>query len=138
MSTDFLDAYERHRADANLLFKNERWPNADQLYGFAAECGLKAVMRALGMRLRGDGSPKAQHFKVHINQLWPEFHTFAAGRGAELYTRMLPLKNPFSDWHTNQRYYRSEAITRRKADRHREALEHVHRVVSRARLDGRL
>jgi len=138
MSTDFLDAYERHRADADLLLENERWPNADQLYGLAAECGLKAVMRALGMRLRDDGSPQMGSHRVHINLLWPEFHAFAAGRRAEPYTVMLPAENLFSDWDIGQRYYRSEEIPKDTATRHREALRHVHRVVSRARLDGRL
>ncbi|WP_457629656.1 hypothetical protein [Oceanithermus sp.] len=138
MSTDFLDAFERHRGDAELLLKNKRWPNADQLYGFAAECGLKAVMQVLGMRLRNNGAPKASSHRVHIDRLWSEFHAFAAGRGVEPYNAMLPVENPFSNWNTNQRYYRSEEITETIAVQHRKALGHVHRVVSRARLDGRL
>jgi len=40
---DFLDAHERHWEDAELLFGNRRWANADHLYGLAAECGLKAL-----------------------------------------------------------------------------------------------
>lgn len=138
MSIDFLGAFERHRADADLLLENERWPNADQLYGFAAECGLKAVMRALGMRLTNDGSPEMRSHRVHIDRLWSEFHAFAAGRGVEPYAVMLPVENPFSDWAVSQRYYRSEEITQDRVSRHQEALRHVHRVVSRARVDGRL
>ena len=46
---DFRDAHLRHWQDAELLFEHQRWANADQLYGLSAECGLKAVMRALGM-----------------------------------------------------------------------------------------
>ncbi len=95
-------------------------------------------MQALGMRLRNDGGPKTRSYRVHIDRLWSEFHAFAAGRGAEPYAAMLPVENPFSDWHTDQRYYKSEAITETSAVKHREALERVHRVVSRARMDGRL
>ena len=46
---DFVDAHFRHWGDAELLFTNGRWANADQMYGFSAECGMKAVMVALGM-----------------------------------------------------------------------------------------
>ncbi len=57
MAIDFLDAAGRHRADAELLFEHGRWPNADQLYGLAAECGLKAVMEVLGMPVDARGVP---------------------------------------------------------------------------------
>ena len=50
--TDFVDSHRRHWQDAELLFDQSRWANADQLYGFSAECGLKAVMKALGMSCR--------------------------------------------------------------------------------------
>ena len=46
---DFHDAHLRHWQDAELLFRHDRWANADQLYGLSAECGLKAVMRLLEM-----------------------------------------------------------------------------------------
>ncbi|MDE0002871.1 MAG: hypothetical protein OXQ29_09265 [Rhodospirillaceae bacterium] len=36
---DFLDAHRRHWCDAELLFNDSRWANADQMYGFSAECG---------------------------------------------------------------------------------------------------
>ena len=35
----FLDAHNRHWKDAELLFCRARLANADQLYGFSAECG---------------------------------------------------------------------------------------------------
>ena len=47
--TDFADAHRRHWEDAELLHDHGRWANADQLYGFSAECGLKAVMRILDL-----------------------------------------------------------------------------------------
>jgi len=48
LKTDYLDAFSRHREDGDLLYDHARWPNADQLYGLSAECGLKAVMVAIG------------------------------------------------------------------------------------------
>ena len=55
---DFHDAHRRHWQDAELLRKHGRWANADQLYGFSAECGLKAVMKALGMAVDSMGVPE--------------------------------------------------------------------------------
>ena len=54
---DFLDAHRRHWCDAELLFNDSRWANADQMYGFSAECGLKAVMKGLGMQVDPVGIP---------------------------------------------------------------------------------
>lgn len=42
--SDFFNAHQRHWKDAELLYKEKRWANADHLYGLSAECGLKAVM----------------------------------------------------------------------------------------------
>ena len=58
---NFVDAHHRHWEDAQLLFRNHRWANADQLYGLCAECGLKAVMRRSRCRL---GLVEFQHSKT--------------------------------------------------------------------------
>ena len=55
--TDFYDAHHRHWEDAERLYHNERWANADHLYGIAAECGLKRLMIAFGMRCDANGDP---------------------------------------------------------------------------------
>lgn len=47
MPTDFADAHRCHWKDTELLFVHRRLGNADQIYGFSAECGLNAVMKAL-------------------------------------------------------------------------------------------
>lgn len=84
---DFIDAHRRHWEDAELLFDSGRWPNADQLYGISAECGLKAlVMRCPGM------PPKIpRKYKEHVDKLWPIFEDFAreqkGGRYLKLATR---------------------------------------------------
>ncbi len=41
MNTNYKNAARRHYEDAEILFNRLRWANADQLYGLAAECGLK-------------------------------------------------------------------------------------------------
>ena len=77
---DFHDAHLRHWQDAELLFRHDRWANADQLYGLSAECGLKAVMRRLGMPVGQHGVPTKREHKAHMPQLWAEFTAFVRGR----------------------------------------------------------
>lgn len=77
---DFLDAWRRHWEDAELLFEHHRWANSDQLYGFSAECGLKAVMQVWGMPVDETGRPNEQEHRKHVQDLWGEFVTFARKR----------------------------------------------------------
>ena len=51
LTVNFTEAHRRHWKDAKLLYAHRRWGNADHLFGFSAECGLKAVMTRLGMPL---------------------------------------------------------------------------------------
>lgn len=66
---DFLDAHRRHWCDAELLFNDSRWANADQMYGFSAECGLKAVMKGLGMQVDPVGIPVDERYRKHVQEL---------------------------------------------------------------------
>jgi hypothetical protein len=135
VSTDFKDAARRHWDDAELLDNNRRWPNADHLYGFAAECALKAVMVGLGMQLGPDGKPPKPH-AVHIHQLWDQFLTFANGQGQAGYAAMLQQSNPFSAWHENQRYWGSTTIGPADAQAHCAGARQALGVLSQARQDG--
>ena len=67
---DFADAHRRHWEDAESLFDCGHWANADHLYGLSAECGLKAVMRALGMQVDDEGAPIDKEHRKHIDELW--------------------------------------------------------------------
>ena len=58
---DYSDAHDRHWEDAELLRTRGRLANADHLYGFSAERGLKAAMQSLRMPFR----------KKHVQDLWP-------------------------------------------------------------------
>jgi hypothetical protein len=138
MSTDYFDAATRHQKDASLLFENKRWPNADQLYGLAAECALKAIMQALGMPLWDDGAPKERKHRRHIDRLWNEFLTFANGKAGATIVRALPADNPFDDWCIAQRYQPSSAILPERVAAHKEAASQVFVGLENARAEGRL
>jgi len=137
MSVDFRDAAERHYEDAEFLLGDVRLANADHLFGLSAECALKAVMHSLGMPLRPDGGPADRQHRVHINQLWNEFITFAHQRsGAHYESRMTGGLNPFDDWEINQRYNHRSSITRELAEKHQQAAMTAKQVLETAVLNG--
>ena len=137
MRTDFGDAATRHWEDAELLRSNERWANADHLYGVVAECALKAVMVMLGMAARpDDGSPADHRHRRHINHIWSVFESFAAGRSEGRYSGVLPAGTPFADWDAAQRYAARCEFSEGRVTPHRAAAHGVRRILDRARLDG--
>lgn len=134
VSLNFYDAALRHLGDANYLFADQRFANADQLYGQSAECALKAVMLALGMVMQ-DGKPQERKHAVHIDKLWSEFITFANGRNGTHYASAF-LSNPFMDWSINQRYVKGSDILLGVVEAHQAGAEQAHSCLSQAILDG--
>jgi hypothetical protein len=109
LGVDYVDAGQRHWADAELLHREQRLPNADHLYELAAECLLKGVMVGLGMTLNANGRPPKQYAQ-HIDALWALFSSFAHGRGQTTYASILGSKNPFANWSVHQRYWDSKEV----------------------------
>lgn len=97
MPEDFPASAVRHWRDGNLLQDNGRTANADQLYGFAAECALKSVLI-----LAAGGVDEFQ--RQHIDVLWDRMPLLRVHRGYPSVVAVLRRANPFADWTTNQRY----------------------------------
>ena len=135
---NFADAHRRHWENAELIFEHDRWGNAGQLYGLSAECGLKAVMGALGMAVRPDGSPEERENRRHFPDLWSVFRTFVEGRGGEWYLARLPVGEPFGNWSIHDRYAATRHFSRPIAAAHQSAAGAVRLLIQRAILDGRL
>ena len=139
---DFTDAHHRHWQDAELLFANGRWPNADQLYGFSAECGLKTVMQALGMPVDPTtGNPAQSAHRKHVQDLWPEFAKFVAftqGRKGGRYLHLLPGGKPFASWSHHDRYVNRRSFPKQDVEQHQKAARGIRRMVRRAIQDGLL
>jgi len=136
MSVDFRDAAKRHWEDAGFLSADSRLANADHLYGLSAECALKTVMLSLGMSLRADGAPEEKQHRVHVNNLWNEFVTFAHNRNGAHYAARLIDSNPFHDWHIEQRYENRSGITREATEKHRQAALTTWQILEIAILNG--
>ncbi|WP_124302011.1 SAM-dependent methyltransferase [Pseudomonas chlororaphis] len=137
MNADFLDAHLRHMADGEFLYQTSRLANADQLFGFAVECGLKKLMNAFGMYLGGDGSPAINADKKHADQVWARYETYRSSsvNGANY---VLPTPCPFQDWSASQRYAKTIDISRVSVEAHRTAAAAVEALVKKAQLEGLL
>ncbi len=126
---DFADAKERHWSDAEVLFANGRLANADHLYGFSAECGLKFVLQRLGVLPPGRPPPK---YRKHGNDIWRLFQDAVRGRDGARYLRHLPEGEPFADWHVNDRYAHRREFRQNTVALHREAALTVGRMAALA------
>ena len=135
MITDFLDAHARHWKDAELLFNQRRFANADHLYGLSAECGLKHLMRAFGMLVDEAGDLRNRRDKRHANTIRDRYESYRQGhaRGADY---LLPNDFPFSNWDINQRYAPQSLFTEPTVEPHRSGARVVQELVNRARLEG--
>ncbi len=112
-----------------MLAKKERWANADQLYGFSAECGLKAVMQFLGMPVDAAGKPVEREHQEHVPRIWQTFADFATGRDGERYLRLLPAGGPFAAWSHHDRYAHRRHFNREGTQRHEDAARAVRTMV---------
>ena len=135
---DFADAQDRHWTDAERLFGCHAWANADYLYGLSAECGLKAVLKAvLGSEEKAidERCKLKERYKLHVNKLWPEFLSFAQGREGAAHISMLPTNPPFHNWHISQRYAHREQFEPAYVEPHRDAARAV-RVMFQSVIQG--
>jgi hypothetical protein len=135
MKADFLDAHERHWSDAQKLFEAKRWANADHLYGFSAECGLKKLMQLFGMEMNALGSPASKKDFCHVHEISARYETYRSKRDGLDYD--LP-QGFFSQWHTNQRYAHQSCFDEDRTRAHQVAAEHVRGLIKKAQIDGLL
>jgi hypothetical protein len=138
MRADFLDAHERHFRDAEYLFLDQRFANADHLYGMAAECGLKQLMLIFGMPFDYIKDMPGQSIdRVHVNEIWIRFESYRCGhyQGTGY---VLPQHNPFDDWNVSQRYAHQSNFDAALATAHQEGATLVSDLVKKAMLEGLL
>lgn len=129
--TDFASAAGRHWSDAELLLGDQRFDNADQLFGFAAECALKAVLFADSASWQNGEPPKG--FRVHVDELWDKVNTTTLRKRYPGVQAVLQSPNPFSNWSTDQRYSVSGTVPRDQVDVHRKMTQ---RLLGAAQLLG--
>lgn len=118
VTVDFFEASKRHHADATLLQKEGRDPNAGHLFGFSAECGIKALLVDSGYPTDSDGDlkkPTAPTFnpRTHVDALTgllPQIVSYLSGRSGAKYLAHIPNVGDFADWRASHRYYAVSGI----------------------------
>jgi hypothetical protein len=114
MTIHYAQAARRHHNDATVLLERQRVPNADHLYGFAAECALVGIIRSLdGTDHLFDADGEAEqregaHVRQHVNALWNSFWHLVDKHHAKTTMKGVDRQNPFSDWAVQQRYFADE------------------------------
>lgn len=136
MLPDFYHAFIRHWHDAEYLYADSRLANADQLYAYSAEYGLKYLMKQFGMYVDPASGKPPKADLVHANQIWIRYEAYRAGSVAAGYA--LPPTNPFSNWNVNNRYAPDSHFVKNDVNVHRNGTEIVKRLITKAILEGRL
>ena len=139
---DFREAARRHWADAEFLAQSGRIPNAGQLYGFMAECGLKALLVAHGLPTEANGDIRRKPrtgYREHmptLAQLVASLTAFHDGRAATRYLAFLPDLAHFDDWCLDHRYWGASAIPTGSLPNWRESARQVGAMLDAATMDG--
>jgi hypothetical protein len=143
-TVDFPSAAKRHWQDASSLEVSGRAANAGQLYGFSAECGIKALLVALGYPTDADGSPArtppagTPQVRKHIHQLVSiigNIQSDIVGRSGAKYSAMFPNITNFANWSTDHRYWTDTAIPN-SLPAWKAAAKEVMKILDEASLDG--
>ncbi|WP_374491917.1 hypothetical protein [Brachymonas sp.] len=138
MQADFLDAHERHWADAERLFQAQRWANADHLYGMAAECGLKRLMLVFGMPFDTNKDwPAKFEDRAHADGIWLRFESYRSGY-AQGVGYVLPVTNHFSQWKVSDRYAHQSSFDQARVLGHQAGALAVRDLIAKAQREGLL
>jgi len=136
VNSDFEDAHKRHWEDAEMLYDNDRWANADHLYGMAAECGLKCLMLVFGMPFdHTRDMPRNRPDRQHADGIWARYESYRYGHTKGTHYA-LSTANPFHDWDVSQRYANRSNFDQARAQSHQAGAKAVRRLVERARREG--
>lgn len=129
MPEAFPDAALRHWYDAVFLEADKRLPNADQLFGIAAECAIKSALVQLPSF--AEEGTLTKHYREHVDVLWARVPL--QGNLHKRFPNLVAVLKPgnqFSDWSVDQRYGSDEAIEPAAMLRHREAAKRLMGAVS--------
>lgn len=140
-TVDYVEAARRHQADADFLQTHHRIANAGQLYGFAAECGLKALLIACGVTPDASGEIPSRHrFRQHVpvlhDRIVAEGHLIPDGQRAGQYLGSLASTGPLSDWSIDHRYWRAAALPLSSVLAWKSVAEEILAMVDQAKADG--
>jgi hypothetical protein len=139
MMIDYKRAARRHFNDAEALLTQGRQANAGQLFGFNAECGLKALLVAHGVQTNAEGDiVRKTGYREHIPKLSglvQQLLIFPDGRLATQWLAYLGNLTNFDDWSVDHRYWKEADLPRSILDWQIAAKE-IEQMMDAAEVDG--
>lgn len=148
-SVNYAEAARRHLRDAETLFAGGRPANAGQLFGFAAECGLKAMLIACQVPPGPDGdlprnhpitSNKRHPLRAHIPDLSDRItqcgYLIPDTASATRYMASLPSLCQFNNWSIDHRYWKETALPLTSVPDWRAAAGEVAAMLDQIKEDG--
>lgn len=140
-TVSYEHAARRHLADAETLLNQGRLANAGQLYGFAAECGLKAMLIACGVAPDADGGlPQTHALRKHMPVLFSRVvshgHLIPDGPQASRYMASMPNLAHFHDWSVDHRYWGDASLPVTSVPNWQSAAKEVTTMLDQAKQDG--
>lgn len=146
---NYAQAARRHLYDGETLFKSGRYANAGQLFGFAAECGLKAMLIACKVPAGPDGGlpqahpakPDKKHpLREHVPRLMDRIaqhgQLIPDGASATRYLAGIPSLIHLAKWSIDHRYWRDDALPLASVADWRAAAVEVGAMLDQAKQDG--
>ena len=140
---NYQSASLRHLQDGVYLQDAGRNANAAQLYGFCAECALKALLVACGISIDSDGGIRRGNpdFRRHIDELamlQATITSYLAGRSGARYIGYFSGLASFGSWKVDHRYYDESHPPFPMADlpKYRVAASAMLRGIQQAKMDG--
>lgn len=128
-STDLAKSARRHLATATHLDHEDAQAKhgsiAGYLFGIAAECAMKEIMRDSGMRPLPPEQRREDPFYAHFPQLKTMLRNSAHGRRAGELRRWSEDNNFMREWDTEMRYAPAKDIEREDVVRWRANAELV-------------
>lgn len=128
MPEAYGDAALRHWSDAVFLESDKRLPNADQLFGIAAECAIKAAVAQIPSCAAGGVLTK--RYREHVEILWDRVPLQDVHKRFPGLVALLKAGRPFADWGIEHRYEPDSATHPAAMLRHCEAAKRVLGAVS--------
>lgn len=131
MQADFLDAHQRHWDDAERLYGDGRWANADHSTDWPSRRPWALDARFWhAFRYNEIGPPKSEDATPtgHLGS----FEAYRCGhhRGVSY---GLPASNPFDDWHVSQRYAHQSHFDQARAQGHQNGRGQACALINKAR-----
>lgn len=138
---NYAEAARRHLRDAETLYTGGRPANAGQLFGFAAECGLKAMLIACKVSPEPNGDlPRRHRLRVHIPDLSDRITQFGSlipdTASATRYMASLPSLSQFDNWSIDHRYWQETALPLTSVPDWRAAAGEVAAMLDQIKEDG--